>query len=136
MGEPETNDKGFREILIVVCGLLLLSVVATIILPLIPHNEVHPPRVNIWREYPPTIYNYDIVHVKYLGGTDDAFVGNFTVNWTDMGSNITSTGFYQKPPVYYDVVQVLVSKENITCVDAKAWDKAVRVYRPIGYNCT
>lgn len=112
----------------------ILYVAATIILPLLPTGTSHPPQVLIWRENTPTIFPNDKIHIKYLGGIDDAFVGDFRVIYKF--SHITNTGDYPKPSLYGDVAVLEFPKGSNVCVSVFANDKAVKTYRPIGYNCT
>ena len=133
MGEPE-NDKEnapFNTILIVALAAGILFVVATLVVPFIPTGSSHPPQVLIWRENTPSIYPDDRIHIKYMGGIDDGFVGDFKVTVNGLAS-----GNYPKPEAYDDVTTIESPKGSITCINVSAIDKAVQTYRPIGYNCT
>jgi hypothetical protein len=143
MGEPEEDKDNapFNTILIVALAAGIFFVVATMIVPLIPTGSDHPPQVIIWRESPPTIFSTDRIHVKYIGGTDDGFVGNFRIvvsNGIGTGGarDIAFTRDYPKPEVYSDVAVFDVPPGDIACVNVSAIDLAVHAYRPIGYNCT
>lgn len=85
------------------------------------HSSVHPPQVSIIRDG-------SYIRVIWEGGTDDPFVGNFTVTID------SETGYYPKPDLYQPVA--LIYHPDYACVDVQAYDKAIRIYRPIGYNCT
>jgi hypothetical protein len=125
MGESEENKSNNHSIILT--GILIVciaSVIATLVLPLMPHGTSHPPQVTITRE---GFKTDDQISIKYDGGIDDAFVGNFSVTI----DNVTT--YYTKPETgrnFYNGYH-----PNFTCVDVKAIDRAVRIYRPIGYLC-
>ena len=116
----EKVDPAVRTVLIIILAVLIIGMLASIILPQIPVND-HPPQVTIIR-------HYQNIEVKWDGGTDSAFVGNFSVTM----DNVTT--YYKKPDVFQNIA-VLYHPEQV-CVDVKALDLSVRTYRPIGYNCT
>lgn len=139
MGESEEDQSSIQFILIVVLAAGIIFVILTLIAPLFPVGSSHPPQVLIWRESTPSIFPDDKIHIKYLGGTDDGFVGDFLVIATAEGSgNFLFSGDYAKPEAYSDVAVLDVPRDfnHLVCVNVSAIDLAVHTYRPIGYNCT
>ena len=105
----------------VIAVVLIAGVIGAIFLPTFPTTDVHPPQVLIARDG-------KNIGIRYMGGIDTAFVGDFQVTV----NGVTKT--YPKPSVYEMVA--IVPAPDVTCVNVSAFDKAVRVYRPIGWNCT
>lgn len=136
MGESEEDKSSVPLILVAILVASIIFVVATLVAPLFPAGSSHPPQVIIWRENPPTIFATDRIHVKYIGGIDDGFVGDFRIVLTDGVGNVAFSRDYPKPQVYYDVAVFDIPPGTLACVNASAIDKATRTYRPIGYNCT
>ena len=132
MGESEEDQSSIPFILIVVLVAGMLFVMVTLTIQFLPvGGSSHPPQVLIWRENTPSIYPDDRIHIKYMGGIDDGFVGDFKVTVNGLAS-----GNYPKPEAYDDVTTIESPKGSITCINVSAIDKAVQTYRPIGYNCT
>lgn len=128
MPEEADPERGnFKEVLLVIViimvGFLFATFTTLIAQDTNAVSSSHPPQVTIFRSgtFP------DYIKIKYDGGIDDAFVGNFSVtigNETDYRENL-GVGM-----IFYNEFN-----PTNTCVDVKAYDKAVRIYRPIGYRC-
>lgn len=88
-------------------------------------GQAHPPQVNISRD---GFKTDDWISVKWDGGIDSVFVENFSI----MIDNETT--YHEKPEMVGRVISTFYHP-NYTCVDVKAWDRAVRTFRPIGYRC-
>ena len=121
MEEEIDTRRNIKILLGIVVALLIAFIIGSIYMPRFPSSTVHPPQVSITR-------HGDTISVVYLGGIDDAFVGDFKVEVNGV------TKEYPKPEAYQEVA--IVPSPDITCVNVSAFDYAVRIYRPIGYNCT
>lgn len=118
-GSPTPEDF-IRGALVIVLFFAVLFIIAALYLPPVGSGD-HPPQVGITRAG-------DIIYIQWKGGTDDAFVGDFQV----MIDNQTTQ--YKKPELNGMVATVY--HPEYTCVNVSAMDKAVRIYKPIGNNCT
>ena len=67
------------------------------------------------------------IEVRYLGGQDKGFIGDFRIT-------IDNETKYYKNPGPYNPIAMIEHWEH-TCVDVEAMDKAVQTYRPIGSAC-
>ena len=108
-----------------VIGLLVLFFIFQLFAPTLGHS--HPPQVTIERNNTHPEY----ITIIWEAGTDSGFVGGFSVA-VDNESNTTK---YYRVPLMHDII-ASIHHPNATCVDVKAYDKAVYTYRPIGWNCT
>ena len=118
--EGPTREDCIRGALVIVLFLAVLFVLSAIYMPAIGSGD-HPPQVGIVRVG-------DDIYIQWKGGTDDAFVGDFLVTIDN------ETSQYKKPELYGIVAKV--NRPEYTCVNVSAMDKAVRIYKPIGNNCT
>jgi hypothetical protein len=121
MDEPQETKGNLNQLLTVIVILLIAGVFGAIYMPHFPAPDVHPPQVSIIR-------NDGYIDIRYLGGIDTAFVGNFTVTV----NNVTT--HYEKPDAGQLVAHIQAQPE-LTCVNVSAFDKAVQSYRPIGWGC-
>ena len=111
---------------------VVIGIVAALILfflfqlysPTLGHS--HPPQVTIERNKTHSEY----ITVLWEAGTDSGFVGGFSVA-VDNESNTTKK---YSVPLMHDII-ASIHHPNTTCVDVKAFDKAVYTYRPIGWSC-
>lgn len=103
---------------------LILIFIILLYVPTLGHS--HPPQVTIERNTTHSEY----ITIIWEAGTDSGFVGGFSVA-VDNESNTTK---YYSVPLMHDII-ASIYHPNTTCVDVKAFDKAVYTYRPIGWNC-
>jgi hypothetical protein len=112
----------FQGMVLFICFLYLG---AMIWLPTIPTQQDHPPQVLISRN----TTNQSNIDIKWLGGTDAVFVGNFTVR-----INNGSWEEYDRPQWTGDLIATIPAKNNST-INVNAFNRAVNTYVPIGVNC-
>ena len=121
--QSEFDEQGLRKVLSIVLLVAFAFLVVTLFFQMSPSGNTtsHPPQVTIAR------YN-DTINITYLGGIDNAFVGDFKVTYSN------ETLYFAKPRYQGDLIGSFI-QPNYTCVKVEATDLAVKSYRPIGNSC-